>query len=545
MPKKKILLLLLFIVALGAFFRFYVINEVPLGLYPDEAMNGNNALEAIATGEVKAFYPENNGREGLFINIQAISVWIFGATPWALRIVSSLFGTLTILGVYLAGKELFFRRKKLKNHAASYIGLLSAFFLATSYWHLNFSRIGFRAIMLPFFASFGIYFLLKGLRKQSIGNIVAAGICIGLGLQTYLAFRFMPFVLLAPLGWYLFRWMRGKIASDGTLCIPCAMVLFLLITIVAASPLILYFIQNPHDFIGRSGQVSVFSSPSPFKEFAKSNALTLGMFFIKGDCNWRHNYACQPELHPIVSFFFLTGLALAIRDAIKMRKESMASYTLLAWFAFMTLPATLTNEGLPHALRSIGLIPPVMIFAGRGAHAALAQIFRWLEIQKAHWPARTRQIGRVKREILVLFLLALLSLSWTTYRNYFIRWAERPLTYSAFSTDLLHVGEYLQALPADTQKYVIVNLSGTEVRGIPMPAQTVMFLTDSFGEEQQRKKNIRYLLPQEIDSIAAAPEKKVVIVFLSPDRALVGKMQKKFPALNAKTPSDFIVLQNY
>ena len=215
MSKKKILSLLFLTIALGAFFRFYVINEVPLGLYPDEAMNGNNALEAIATGDFKAFYPENNGREGFFINIQAISLWIFGNTPWALRIVSSLFGTLTILGVYLAAKELFFRRKKLKNHAASSIGLLSAFFLATSYWHLNFSRIGFRAIMLPFFASFGIYFLLKGLRRQSIANIVAAGICIGLGLETYIAFRFMPFVLMVPLGWYFFQWIRGKIPRGG------------------------------------------------------------------------------------------------------------------------------------------------------------------------------------------------------------------------------------------------------------------------------------------------------------------------------------------
>ena len=54
-------------------------------------MNGNNALEANATGEYKIFYPENNGREGLFINIQAASIAIFGNHPWSLRIVSVLF----------------------------------------------------------------------------------------------------------------------------------------------------------------------------------------------------------------------------------------------------------------------------------------------------------------------------------------------------------------------------------------------------------------------------------------------------------------------
>jgi hypothetical protein len=52
------------IVALGAFLRFYLITDLPPGLYRDEAMNGNNAIEAIHTGEFNAFYPENHGREG-------------------------------------------------------------------------------------------------------------------------------------------------------------------------------------------------------------------------------------------------------------------------------------------------------------------------------------------------------------------------------------------------------------------------------------------------------------------------------------------------
>lgn len=156
---KKELSILLCVLALGAFLRFYHITTIPPGLYPDEAMNGNNALEALHTGNFKTFYPDNNGREGLFINIQAISVWLFGREAWVLRIISAIFGTLTILGVYLAAKELLQKDK---------IALLAAFFTATSYWHLNFSRIGFRAITTPFFLVFGLYFLLRGFRKNSI-----------------------------------------------------------------------------------------------------------------------------------------------------------------------------------------------------------------------------------------------------------------------------------------------------------------------------------------------------------------------------------------
>ena len=75
---KQELAIFLIIMAVAAFFRLYKLDQFPPGLYPDEAMNGNNALEALDTGDFKIFYPENNGREGLFINIQALSLKAFG-----------------------------------------------------------------------------------------------------------------------------------------------------------------------------------------------------------------------------------------------------------------------------------------------------------------------------------------------------------------------------------------------------------------------------------------------------------------------------------
>ena len=164
--------LLILIVIIAAFLRLYNIippvGGLPPGLYPDEAMNGNNALEAISTRDYKVFYPENNGREGLFINIQALSIFLFENFPWALRIVSAIFGILTVLGIYFLAKEIFNKN----------IALLSAFLLATSFWHINFSRIGFRAIMAPFFLTWGIYFLLKSLNnwKLEIANIRRIGL---------------------------------------------------------------------------------------------------------------------------------------------------------------------------------------------------------------------------------------------------------------------------------------------------------------------------------------------------------------------------------
>ena len=539
MGKRKAFLLLIIILFIGGFFRFYKITEIPPGLYPDEAMNGNNALEALATKDFKIFYPENNGREGLFINLQVASLKIFGNNPWALRGVSAAFGTLTILGIYLLASEFFVSRT---------IAVLSSFLLATGFWHLNFSRIGFRAIMVPFFASFGMYFLLKGLRRGKKLDLALAGIFIGLGFHTYIAFRFMPFVLAVPILWYLWQWRKlsaPNIVSPVKQCIPCGILLFLFVTFIAALPVGFYFLQHPQDFLGRSGQVSIFSSISPIAEFAKSNILTLGMFFARGDCNWRHNFACLPELNPLVALFFLIGIIASIRALFKKGGPRLPYYIVFAWFIFMTLPATLTAEGLPHALRSIGMIIPSMIFAGLGAKQIGEFALNWFENQKTKWPEYLRQIERIKRELVLLFILTLLIIPIATYRNYFIRWANNPNTYFSFATDTFHLSQFLNDLPADAKKYVIVNLPGTEVRGIPMSAQTVMFVTDTFREEKRVMKNIQYILPANLDKITIAPDQKTIIAPLNgADKQLISALKNKFPGLKTKVPGDFVILQN-
>ncbi len=582
------------IVALGAFLRFYLITEIPPGLYPDEAMNGNNALEALATGHFKVFYPENNGREGLFINIQALSLALFGATPSALRIVSSLFGTLTILGVYLVAKELFPAKNsnvkipmsnKIQNPndpdkkdrwgfgAWDFIGnwkleignyevaLLAAFFTATSYWHLNFSRIGFRAIMVPFFATFAMYFLLKGLRKGRALDLIAAGLFTGLGLYTYIAFRFMAFVFAVPIVVALWQWAKKRrhdIAGKQSdfprevrllpvsFCVPCIVALYTFVVFATLIPLGLYFINHPQDFLNRADEVSVFAAASPVREFARSTGLTLQMFFYQGDCNWRHNFNCAPALHPLVALFFLTGIiSLWKSDFHKFYR--WRTVLLGIWTLSLMLPAALTRESIPHALRAIGVIPPVMLMAGLGAERALRGLLQWIERQKEKWPQYARERTRLRYELLILFVLVLLVIPLTTYRAYFLRWSSHQKTYEAFDASSYHLGQYLAGLPRDVQKYVAVNTLGVLVRGIPMPSQTVMFATDTFSQVKRERKNLVYLVGSDIaDRITiAAGQKTLVALIDSSDRALLREIQNKYPELQVKVPGDFVVLQNY
>lgn len=568
---------------LGAFLRFWWITDIPLGLYIDEAMNGNNALEALETGKFKLFYPENNGREGLFINIQAIAISLLGGAPWVLRSVSATIGTLTILGIFLLCLELFSkdhfetRTKKLNEdggfhalyrlHDSKIIALLAAFFLATSYWHLNFSRIGFRAIFVPLLTTFGFYFLLRGLRRGGIFDLTLGGLITGLGFHTYIAFRVVPGIVAIPMLWHLRLWWKNRkiptrenLQTDSTQkkpCAPCSIILFTIMTILIALPIGLYFLDNPQDFSGRTGQVSVFAADNPLYQLARSKVLTISMLFFSGDCNWRHNFPCKPELNPFVSIFFAAGVfvMIALLFRKKWREKNLESIhagpmeivMLFAWIALMSLPAVLTKEGLPHALRSIGMIPPIMAIAAFGAWWLLDRGIEWFERQKGLYPQFGHQLSRIQKELVVLAALALLFMPVVTYRDYFLRWANRPNTYEAFTTNLWNLGVFLEMLPRQTHKYIVVNsVPWVRVRGYPMEAQPVMYATNTLREGGREEKNIHYLNTEDIQKLELIPGQKSIIAVIDPaDKKTIGELKNKFPEMKIKVPADFIIFQNY
>src|SRR5262245_27530320 len=184
-PQSRTWVWLLLIVAVAAFLRFYQLDSIPPALSSDEAHNGNDILEALETGHFRVFYPQNAGREGLFINFQAVFVALLGNKAWVLRLPSAIIGVLTVLGLYYLAAELF----------TVPIGLAASFFLATSTWHLNFSRIGLRAISAPLFLVWSVYLLVLGLRRKSMPMLAAAGVVYGLGFHTYTAYRVTPLLI--------------------------------------------------------------------------------------------------------------------------------------------------------------------------------------------------------------------------------------------------------------------------------------------------------------------------------------------------------------
>jgi len=471
MPKNYRFLLIILIIA--SFLRLANLTSLPPGLYPDEAMNGNNALEAFSTGEFKIFYPENNGREGLFINIQSVFVGIFGNIPWALRLPSVLFGILTVAGIYFLTRELL-RHNKYKE----FIALTAAFLLATNFWHINFSRIGFRAIMAPFFLTWGLYLLFKiAENKKAILYAILGGLVYGLGFYSYIAYRATPAIILLAL---VYLWFEMK-KSGNLKQFYLSSLAFCIATIITVSPLLLYFADHPEDFLGRTSQISIFSSGSPLKDLSLNTLKTIGMFNFVGDFNWRHNIAGRPELFWPVGILFIIGIVISLKSILKKTENIWPAFMIISWMGVAALPVVISNEGLPHALRAILMAPAAIILAAWGGS--------WV------YEKLKDKMPEVTLKKIILVTAAVLTIE--AYSSYFLVWGNNLNTADAFSQNYVRLAEELNRLPAETPKIVIVNADGVLVRGIPMPAQTVMFLTDTFREENRVTKNIFYLSPEE------------------------------------------------
>lgn len=502
--KSKTTVLLILILAIGVFFRFYKITEIPPGLYPDEAVNGVNALDALSTGHFKVFYPENNGREGLFMNIQALSVKIFGAQPWTLRIVSGIFGTLTVLGLFFLTRLLWSER----------IALLASYLMAVSFWPVNFSRIGFRAIMLPFILVWAFYFLWQGLIEKKLSRLAMAGLIYGVGFHTYISWRLSPLLIILT---FLMLLIIKHSVFDKKFVFK-SLFIFGVGAIVTMSPLLFYYAQHPADFLGRATQVSIFNSPAPVKSLVESVIKTLSMFNIYGDGNWRHNLAGRPELFWPIGLGFLIGLITAVRHTM-----SRKNIFLIGWLLVMLLPNFLAPEGAPHALRALGALPAVFIFSALGLNAVYEKAQRHFNralLEPKNDP-RFNQIKRIKKELGLLAMLLLIFIGVWEARTYFVVWGGKLEVMNNFEQRLTDIGDYLKNLPPDTQKIVVVNEYGSIIKGVSIQAQPIMFLNYA-------GTSITYIKREDLSALTSNLENTIIIPTKS-DNKVMNELIQKYP----------------
>jgi hypothetical protein len=364
---------LLLVIAMATALRFWALGSIPPGLYHDEAFNGLDAL-GVLEGERSVFFEANNGREPLFIYLVALSMAVLGRSPGAIRMVAALLGTLTIPATYLMAKAMFSRR----------IGLLAAAITGLALWHVNLSRIGFRAVAMPLLVALALWQLWRGLKDGNRRHFLAGGGLYGLTFYTYLAARF-TILALAVFGLYLVGSWRPALSGVLSLSKGLAEGLeaggwrrgglaFVVAALVVLTPLLVYVATHGDAFLGRVGQVSIFNPAINEGDFwgtlLRHVGRTLLMFTNRGDFIPRHNVPLRPVFDPVLSAFFLLGLILCLR---RFRQRAEHAFVVI-WLAVMLLP-TILAEGAPHFLRSVGILPVAFVVPAVG----LDSLWRFLE----------------------------------------------------------------------------------------------------------------------------------------------------------------------
>ncbi len=373
-------LTLFIIIILAAFLRLWQINSIPPSLNWDEVAMGYNAYSILKTGrdEWGQFLPLNfqsYGEYKLPVTIYTIipAVAIFGLNEFGVRITPAIWGTLTVLLTFFLVRKLFPKKDK--------VALLSAFLLAISPWHIQLTRGLFEASLATFFIVLGLYTFLKGLEKNHW--FIVSFLSFGLSLYTYNTARLFVPLFLAAL--FLIYKSKIKLFNKSTFLGIMIFVVFcssLLPIIMGGGVERLKLVSlwgDPCFVVGINEARGNLKVPEPLPKLIHNKAthfvleaggnylshFSPSYLFVKGARHVQHHVQGMGELYWFELAPLLIGTILLIR------KREIASWFLLSWIALAAVPASLTSNDLPHALRNLIVLPSYQIIIAYGVVISL------------------------------------------------------------------------------------------------------------------------------------------------------------------------------
>lgn len=429
--------LLIFVLLVASVLRLYQLGNVPVSPDWDEAALGYNAYSILQTGkdEYGKSFPIvlqsfADYKPALYMYFVVPTVALFGLDTFAVRLPSAIFGILTVLATYFLVLELFKKRETTQNdsrHYAKFVALLSAFLLAISPWHIQFSRIAFETNVGLAFNIFGVLFFLKGLRKPWF--LMLSALFFGLNVSVYQSDRvFSPLlvILLSIIYWKALFTVSKKYLFAAVL-----------VGIVAILPFVQYVATNSMA-LARFKGVSIFSEQTSTKlesqqRFSedKENGNPAGIIFHNNlvtsarevaagylshfDLNWlfitgdleRHHAPNMAQLYLWELPFLLIGIYGLVFFPFSLRTKLL----IFGWFFLAPVPAAVTSD-VPHSVRTLNFLPTFQIFTAIGLIAAFACI-------KKHHKSRITNYG-IKLLAIGYLLFAIFNFAY--YLNqYFIQ----------------------------------------------------------------------------------------------------------------------------
>ncbi|MFZ0128379.1 MAG: glycosyltransferase family 39 protein [Candidatus Dormiibacterota bacterium] len=337
--------------------RFWALQSQPGGLYPDEAAEGLSAQSLLAIpGYHPVFFNSDGGREALYAYIVAAVFKVFGSSVVTLRGTAAAVGVAGVIATYVAVRR--FGRGP---------ALVAMAWTAGSLWMIAVSRDGFRNILTVIVGAAALAALLRWGDRPSRTSGVVAGILVALGFWTYQPLKLLPLLAILWLAW-MYTHERERFRSVRATWIWAGAAF-----VVVISPMVYTAVTDFSGYFGRAAFVSVFNGSSMSADSYPVHILkTLGMFFVTGDPNPRHDVSALPLLGPVLAVPFLLGIWRCWRR----RGDHGHALVLLGLPVFLIPPLIANEGGAPHFLRSLGLEPYVAACIGLGCLEGISIVRR-------------------------------------------------------------------------------------------------------------------------------------------------------------------------
>ena len=482
------------VLALALFLRLYSSGSIPPGIWFDEAQNGNEVIRILSGKPLEIFIPRLTMMPAMFFYIAAFFTKIFGVNIEALRLVSVVTGVMSIAAFYFLCRHIF---RDVSLAAAG------AFLLATSRWHITFSRVAFLGMLTLLLVITCFYYYLKASSGGKKSHAALSGVSMGLALYTFSGANFIPIIIMAHL---LISFLKPKDIMNNRRI--KAGVLALCVAAVIAAPLGVYALKNPGIFSKRFRDLSIANDITNEKSLMpvlKSAQIHLLMFNYEGDYNGRHNLYKKPMLDMVTGAFFMAAFFICA--------ASKGNLFYFLWFAIMLSAgmATISIEA-PQAYRIIGVLPVIYIFVLLLLKKIKDTLF---------------EFSRSKQAFAVFLCVMTFSAAGLNIYQYFVLYPREKATYMSFSPEANAIAGFIKD---NSEDYLVLVTKADNMYGFfPWEQKLISDFVNYKGPFYD------YLKKDNTVTGADLGGRKGVILLLRPsDTEMMSQAQKEYPKAQKK-----------
>ena len=354
------LILLSIVLTLALAIRTIDLTSHPYPWSGDEASVGTEARR-ILSGEVTNFFETGWSSQPNWSFVPTvITEMIFGQNILAVRLTSVLAGTLAVLFVYLAARELF-------NPT---IALMAAAFLATLPYNVHFSRVGVNNVIDSMMSALVFWLIARAMKTDDPRYYYTAGAAGGLCIYTYAGTR-LALILGGITILFLIVRQRDYLTSHWK-----HLIAFSVGIVLSAAPQAAYFARHPDIFMGRLGQEGILFNGwlgrqaeltgKSVWELLLDQFTRTTMVFIASPAPGNFFNSPIPYLTVLGSILFLLGMGYALAFGLEPRH-----FILLIWFWAVIFFGGILTLNPPANTRLLMTSPAVALFMALGAYKVL------------------------------------------------------------------------------------------------------------------------------------------------------------------------------